>query len=245
MFLPFCQVCFRKGETRNNSRSWAARLAACWEGSWGRGKAQRVAAWAQEGWPWGGVARAPGCGDSALGAAAPPPAGPSWPRHLSKEGRGKRAGGKEGNTDPRLPGGPRGSRPPCPHLLVPTPQASVVGPRSPSLATCHSESLCDARPCSARVSRWPGDLLVKADPPGRTLQPVSAVTAAHGHLARGVFVYLLLYLPGKMGQPPGSVWTPPPSHRHRPARTDAQPGVCRPCTARRGPRTAPRPHPSP
>ena len=38
------------------------------------------------------------------------------------------------------------------------------GPRSPSLATCHSESLCDARPCSARVSRWPGNLLVKADP---------------------------------------------------------------------------------
>lgn len=48
---------------------------------------------------------------------------------------------------------------------MPTPQASVVGPRSPSLATCHSESLCDARPCSARVSRWPGDLLVKAAPP--------------------------------------------------------------------------------
>lgn len=160
---------------------------------------------------------------------------PSLAVGLRRDG-GNEQEGRRGTQPPRLCGGPPGSRRPCPHLSVPTPQASVAGPRSLSLAICHSESPWDARPCSARVSRWPGDSLVKADPSrGHTAACLGCHCSSRSPHPRRVCLSASLFT-RQDGQAAGSVWTPPPGRGHRTARTDAQPGVCRPCWV---PRTAP------
>ena len=54
IFLPFCQVCVKKGEMRHN-RSWPARLATSWEGSWGQAASGQLRG-RRAGWGAGGAA---------------------------------------------------------------------------------------------------------------------------------------------------------------------------------------------
>ena len=112
------------------------------------------------------------------------------------------------------------------------------GPRSLSLAICHLSSPSDARPCSARVSRWPGDSLVEADPSrGHT------VTAARGHLAEAcLFTCLFIYSGRWAGRRGAPGLLLPAAGTELPGRP-LSPGVCRPCTACRVPGQPPSPPP--
>ncbi|CAI9175124.1 unnamed protein product [Rangifer tarandus platyrhynchus] len=94
----------------------------------------------------------------------------------------------------------------CPYLSVPTPQASVAGPQSLSLAICHSESPCDARPYSAHVSRWPGDSLVKGREASELGCPPSG---GFQGTPRTRDCNLLVAAPGSSGEDPRSVEASP------------------------------------